>query len=241
MNTARSITKKLIDKLSSFYLSFAAYKNEQNVFFSPVNSLESINLQDELFNNDSLLDSMILEKTIENNSLVNECRNISDFDILSFVAESEKCEFGNFKQIINEKDKIIENLKLKVEKICKRENFLKKHMVCLENDLFNSNERVKAYKEIAIEKIDLLNFENQRLRKCFEEEKKINNELDIKITEQQRNIEELENLMLSLNINNKTNIDENINDKEKDSTDEKINFQEKLVNYGDITNECSFI
>lgn len=232
MDTSKYFGRKLIDAIK-FPLKFLKNTTNEEQFFSPNNSLEDIRnatLPNSPFMNMVSNDLMLIEKkeyeeltkTVsklkveknENSSKEQEYKNLLlDFDTtLSFYIEKEEAnKKQNDENLVKETEKTIERLNKKIEFYENNEKRLKEHIKGLESDLINCEERAEVYKSIAMEKIEVLKMENEKLKALFDTEKRRSDNLYYKNNDLERQIEDLERMLSDMSLE-KNEIEMNFKD-----------------------------
>lgn len=109
-----------------------------------------------------------------------------DFDKTITYILSKNQNNGIMGNIIEEANNKMERLREEVESFKSTEDKLKNQINFLEKDIIKAEERAEAYKLLAKEKIDSIKIENEQLFCLYEDEKRINRNLEIKINELQQ-------------------------------------------------------
>lgn len=219
METSRRIGSKIIQIIKT-KLNISDPPLKEPLYYSPTPSLEEINNENNIVENNSFSgDSIIIERSeyekIKHNleTLKNENKEsknkedeykrlLSDFDTtLSFILEKDEREnFSPLKKTLKEKERLIEQLNMKLDRYERNSKKLKEHLACLEKDLINSEERLQAYKSIAMEKIEILTTENNNLKRLYENEKMKNRNVNERKIEIDKGLAELEEMVKSMSI-----------------------------------------
>ncbi|KAG0440041.1 hypothetical protein DMUE_2027 [Dictyocoela muelleri] len=168
-----------IEKIGSLYVT------PPNEFDNSSNSLsDSIILPKEEYEEmQSQLKSLHEEVSMNKRKEDEYKKLLMDFDNTISFMMSKNNSNGLLESVIREKNDKIKLLSDELEKYKINEEKLKGHVVILQNDLLRAEERANAYKDLAKEKINSVNKENEKIFKMYENVKNQVKNLKIQVNE----------------------------------------------------------